>query len=757
MSYQDNANLPIKATAKTIQEILKEQEYFIDYYQREYLWQASHISDLVNDLVENFLQNYKPEHSRNDVRNYSTYFLGSYIISQKEGKYFIIDGQQRLTSLTLLLAYLHNVENNIGTNLKEYIFSEKYGEFSFNIAAEDRQNIMDAIISNKIDSFVPDSKKSITEQNIYDRYLDIENVFPLKELEGSLHFFVDWLINKVQLIEIIAFTDDKAYTIFETMNDRGLSLTPTDMLKGFLLSNISDSSKRANAAQVWKEELLDLETNYGKSAGDFFRDWLRGKYARTTINSGTPPKDWERQATEPHRWIRENLSYLGLKESDDYYNFIMNDFRFYVKLYKIFSQAESKFNVAHPELSYASMFLPPHHLKAILFSSIEVNDTEWGKKVKIISIFIDTLFASRTWAKNKPTDAGFRGTALRYVKAFRNKTSEVLALATYKELSEGLWDTSFKGEVANLANMNSKDVFKLLARLTNFVELNTTNRNIYEEIVLSTGKESYEIEHILANPFTLNGKDFTDEEDFNQARNQIGDLLLLPKSFNASFRNLPATLKIPKYSLQNKLAATLSDVMYDDSGKLINNPRLSKFAEEHDNIKFVPYQVFTRGSLNARNKLYTELARIMWNPMNVINAVGYEKPEDLQEWVDLLVQEDPDQIIDLEIDKQTKTRTLISNTKVTLSSLIKEGLIKAPITLWSNRNIAYRVEAELLANGIIRVGNTEHIAPSAAAVDAIYVSYGAKVSISGWEFWHVKSDDGSLVKLQRLREKFLGL
>ena len=55
----------------------------------------------------------------------------------------------------------------------------------------------------------------------------------LQELaEHALPYFIDWLIENVHLVEITAFSDEDAYTIFETMNDRGFSLTPTEMLKG---------------------------------------------------------------------------------------------------------------------------------------------------------------------------------------------------------------------------------------------------------------------------------------------------------------------------------------------------------------------------------------------------------------------------------------------------------------------------------------------------------------------------------------------
>jgi len=55
------------------------------------------------------------------------------------------------------------------------------------------------------------------------------------------------------LVEITAYTDEDAYTIFETMNDRGLSLNPLDMLKGYLFANITDQRKRNEATNVWKK------------------------------------------------------------------------------------------------------------------------------------------------------------------------------------------------------------------------------------------------------------------------------------------------------------------------------------------------------------------------------------------------------------------------------------------------------------------------------------------------------------------------
>jgi len=108
------------------------------------------------------------------------------------------------------------------------IFSEKFGQKSFNIDVPERIACLDAFPVDRID----------------------ENVLPL---------FLDWLRELVVLVEIVAYSDEHASTIFETMNDRGLNLTPTKMLKGFLLSKYRNYTKRKHANDFWKKTIVDLK------------------------------------------------------------------------------------------------------------------------------------------------------------------------------------------------------------------------------------------------------------------------------------------------------------------------------------------------------------------------------------------------------------------------------------------------------------------------------------------------------------------
>src|SRR5215211_6379612 len=122
----------ILGKAKTVRELLKGVKYSIDYYQREYKWHDKQIRELVDDLTGKFLEEYDPSHDRKKVADYPHYFVGSIIISKKDTASYVVDGQQRLTSLTLLLILLRRLQTGREeqVSVDELIVSEKYGQKS---------------------------------------------------------------------------------------------------------------------------------------------------------------------------------------------------------------------------------------------------------------------------------------------------------------------------------------------------------------------------------------------------------------------------------------------------------------------------------------------------------------------------------------------------------------------------------------------------------------------------------------------------
>ena len=141
----------IRGDAKNIRSLLGGAKFAIDYYQREFRWEKKQVTELIDDLCDKFLESHEAGNERSAVEAYGHYFLGSIIISDKDGQKFIIDGQQRLTSLTLLLIHIYRriEDDEQKGQLAELIFSQKFGKRSFNLDVTERAECMEALFSGQ--------------------------------------------------------------------------------------------------------------------------------------------------------------------------------------------------------------------------------------------------------------------------------------------------------------------------------------------------------------------------------------------------------------------------------------------------------------------------------------------------------------------------------------------------------------------------------------------------------------------------------
>ncbi len=389
----------IDGKGRTIRELLASRKYSIDYYQREYKWQTKQVSELLDDLVAAFLDGYEPSHDRSAVANYRHYFMGSVIVSDRDGQKFIVDGQQRLTTLTLLLIFLqHQLEDaDHKGQIVELIFSQRFGTRSFNLDVPEREFAMEALyageelISNELSESVV---------NVLGRYSDINEYFPQDLRDAALPYFVDWLIECVHLVEITAFSDEDAYTIFETMNDRGLSLSPADMLKGYLLANIEDADNRRHSESAWKRTVRALQELGKDEDADGIKAWLRSQYADSIRDRsrGATPQDFDLIGTEFHRWVRDHEDRLSLDASSDFARLIDRDFAFYGRWYERLRHA-AKTPVAGLE---AIHFIAEHNFTLqypVLLAPLRIEDSaeELLRKVRITATYLDILIYRRIW------------------------------------------------------------------------------------------------------------------------------------------------------------------------------------------------------------------------------------------------------------------------------------------------------------------------------------------------------------------------
>ncbi len=603
---------------------LLSQKYRIDYYQRDYKWEAKQIQELIEDLTTRFLLDYEESHERSQVADYGQYFLGSIIISQKDNVRYIVDGQQRLTSLTLILIYLDQLKQNLEdkesvAKITDLIYSIQFGTKSFNLDVSERNPCLQLLIDGENPDTV-DQTPSV--QNLIHRYNDITEFFPDELREKALPYFIDWLINKVTLVEITTYSDDDAYTIFETMNDRGLSLTPTDMLKGYLLANITDDSSRARADQVWKAQVGKLRELGKEEGADCIKSWLRSQYASKIRErrTGAHPEDFDKIGTEFHRWVRDDRKRIGLQGSEDFSSFITKEFLFFSHAYEFARQKANNY-----DSDFGSIYFNAQNSFTLqyplMLAPLQTSD-DWKtvkRKMRLVATFIEIMLARRMWNFKAISHSTMQYRAFLIMKGIRGMESDELREDLIRRLSR---EGSERGDYVDfhtqrafqLHGINGPQVHRLLARMTEYVEARSDEKYDYDKYAnRSTKKGGYQIEHLWANHPERHASEFNTPSEFDAYRNRIGGLVLLPAPHNASYSDMIYSDKVVHYSKENLLACSLHPIAYE------NNPGFSQFLKA-TGLPFKPMQDFRKGDLDDRQNLYMELASLCWSP-NRLKAI----------------------------------------------------------------------------------------------------------------------------------------
>jgi uncharacterized protein with ParB-like and HNH nuclease domain len=249
----------LNAETDTFAGIIKgDNKFIVPLYQRDYSWEESNWNDLWLDIETN-------------RRTKSKHYMGSVVlVAREKKKYDIIDGQQRLTTLTVLVLAIVDiirdlinkdidVENN--TKRVELLISDFVGKKSLSslnyenkIELNETNNpFFSTYLTNfrkpvNIKSEVKSNKLISTCFN-YFKTAVLEEVFKDNDV-STLIDFVEFISDSLLFIKITATDDLSAYLIFETLNDRGLDLSVTDLLKNYLFS-IVDEGDRSHIKNIW--------------------------------------------------------------------------------------------------------------------------------------------------------------------------------------------------------------------------------------------------------------------------------------------------------------------------------------------------------------------------------------------------------------------------------------------------------------------------------------------------------------------------
>jgi len=582
--------------------------YTVQYYQREYNWQKKQIEELLEDITNEFLEFYQKGDSQRDVANYGDYFLGPIILTNDNA---IIDGQQRLSSLTLLLIYLNNLQKNslfTKVNIDYLIYSEMYGQKTFCINVEEREACLTGFFENDDYDILNETSESVI--NLFNRYKDIDKLFPDELKSEVLPVFIEWLIGKVVLIEIRTDSEQDAHKVFVTMNDRGLRLTPTEMLKGYLLSEITDSTIRNKANDLWKNSVLTLKEIEKDEDTDFIKNWLRSQYANSIreAKKDAENKDFDLIGTTFHKWVRENRLIMKLDKSNDFEKFILDEFKTFSDIYIRLKRYSVSFNKEYEYVFYNADRGFTFQYQLILSSISPKDSTEIiNEKIKLVSNFIDQFIALRVFNFNTVDYSSIRYTVFNLTKLIRRKSVSELASLLKKYIGD-MAQTLDGIDRFYLNQFTRRYMLHILSRMTYYLDQKCGINSNFADYVNRQQKNPYDIEHIWADDYTQgqHQQEFTTEDEFKNFRNQFGGLLLLPKDKNRSFQDMEYDKKVIKYDSENLLTRTLNQNCYS------NNPSFLRFIQ-NNNLPFKSYSQLNKDDLVERQKLYKIICSMIWN------------------------------------------------------------------------------------------------------------------------------------------------
>lgn len=631
MSGENTLPKRIEGSAKTVRELLDKGRYTIDFYQREYAWQEKQVYELIDDLTGKFLDFYDPDHAREDVEDYGHYFLGSIVISHKRSLKYIVDGQQRLTTLTLLLIYLQNLQ--VGRDQKvdvdTLIFSEKFGRKNFNLDVPERTGVMDALLrGDDFDS--QGANESVL--NIAQRYRDICAYFPEEVTGRALPYFIDWLLENVHLVQIEAYSDDDAYTIFETMNDRGLSLSLPEMLKGYVLANIREEADQKAVNDLWKKCVQEFKEVGSEEDVNFFKNWLRGRYADSirAKTRGAENKDFERIGSEFHRWVRDHRERLGLADSTSFLNFVQSEMAFFARKALLIRQA-SKSVVDGLEAIYynasRAFTLQDHLILAAL--DRRASEAENKKRMALVADFLDIWLSRRVWNFRTTAYASIKNQIFGYTREVRGRSLESLATYLREQLDKQTEDFANQPNF-RLHGNNYAQHKHILARITHWVDSESGLVSHLPDLLAEGRARPFEIEHIWANHYDRFRHIFDHQSDFESTRNRIGGLLMLQRGLNQSLGDATYEEKQEAYVTkgENLLARSLHPASYT------NNPGF-KALIARTGLPFKPYATFGPEELRERSELYIRIAEWIWNPTRLdLDGIKPPIPKSIAEYVD---------------------------------------------------------------------------------------------------------------------------
>lgn len=580
------ADTYIKYNDHSISSAFKDH-YIVPDYQREYVWNDEQVEQLLFDLIDAYNTDYK-----------KAYFLGTIVTYDSGSQFELIDGQQRLTTFFILLCAIKKIYMNYGEQtsvIENLIYSPTMNNdgdvinlYHLQLQYEDAGNCLELIEKGK------ERPNYLTHsgERLFEAFKTIQDFlnerFP--DIAG-LKKFVVFLLNKTSFIRIETYDIADALKIFETINQRGKGLDPTDLLKNMVFRQV-DRSKFKELNMNWKSITRSLERIDEKPLR-FLRYFIMANYDTSGEKDGILRED------QIYTWLSNNNAQCHYEEAPfQFVQKMSQNVELYVKCRIPDDSTEGNVHLKNiPLLAGKSYKL---HLMLMLAASNMNGDALAKFKAVLESVVYYTVIDKIA------TNVTERTFAL-WCKEVRNiVTIEDLDCFVNHTIIPIVndWKLNNKSNFLRLG-LNSMQQYRIkfiLGKITAYVDALRLGKTTVTDLTTYT-QTAVEIEHIM--PQTCDDKAMyeVNEEEFDVYLHRLGNLTLLENSINKSIHNnIYANKSIAYKQSKFYITSSLSELVNQGQDTAINRT----------NLLLSAWPDWNKQAIEERQEMLYRLSEMIW-------------------------------------------------------------------------------------------------------------------------------------------------
>ena len=521
---------------KGIGKLIKESHLKVPIYQRPFAWEEKQIEELLNDIKESI--------------NEEEYFLGTIVLTkiQELNRLEIVDGQQRISTIAIFFAALKmNLSDEKSSNkiqedyLSEYDIREGENIPKLELNQQDNNFFREYIINrnteypDKIESHRRIKRAFDVSENFIDKLLKSNNNDP-----NVLYDWKEFIDEKLKIVLIIVPSEANAFTIFETLNDRGLELAQIDLLKNYLYSK-AGSRRLKEAQNSWVELTSKIESSENEG---LVLTYIKHHWASQHGFVRVKNKELYSNIKKGIKNTTQVITFINtLKNDVDIYLAILNHNNSYWNDY------DNKCKEYIATLNYFGL----EQYRPLLLAIIKkFNKVEVTKSLKLIL----------SWLIRNLITGSLGGGTLE--QTYANKAKEVFSgkIDNTSKLLESLkdlipQDRDFKERFRISTVSKHKYARYYLQAIENYHRGQDN-----PELLVNTNPDSVNLEHILPEKPADSWPNFT-EEEINSYVKRVGNLTLMKTRENSEFKSAPFSEKKKKYK-ESEIWITSTLASYDD-------------------------------------------------------------------------------------------------------------------------------------------------------------------------------------------------